>query len=231
MVGTLISMWNALQTLGGLVGGKKDFPKLKDEEGNWLPMHYSTHNRAPADDLTEVWIDGHTICDDATGVPVARWSYSKQELQQVKGFTIQGFPVYADVGPEDPVWSTIRPGVPAKYGTPGTQGSELADKGGAMAVKQPYPALKGEKLAAALGQYGPLELPVGETPETGDSPQMNNILPGLLTIGGIVALAMGATVPGAAALGAAVLMHKPTPQRSRGGTPPPGGITSGRREP
>jgi len=229
MVGVILTMWSILQEAAPFLRGKEDHPKLKNVDGP-LPLHYMQHARASADDLEKVWPDGHTICDDATGIPVARWSYEAQELQPVTGFTIQGLPVYETVPFNHPVWSTIRTGVPAHLGTPGSTGETMALHGPITYGYKKVPYVRGEKLVDLLGQYGPLEAgqpaPESNPPYRGPSAAMT--APALLGIASIAALAMGATTPGLIAAGAALLMSARTTQSRRD---PSGGqgVTPGER--
>ena len=209
----IMTAWAILQGIAPLLRGKNDYPALKNSAGEPLPLHYMQHARASADDLDSVWKDGHTICTDAEGLPVARWSYSGQELMSVVGFTIQGLPVYESVGLDHPVWSTVRQGVPSHLGTPGSQGNTEAHSGKTSLFGEgviPYrlhsvPYIRGEMLAAKLGYFGPLQ-GGEELPENDPSaPSQGFNFRSLLTVGGIVALASGKTVPGLIAIGAGVL--------------------------
>jgi hypothetical protein len=227
----IMTAWAVLQTIAPLLRGKDDYPALKNEAGEPLPLHYMQHARASADDLGSVWKDGHTICTDAEGIPVARWSYSGQELMPVVGFTIQGLPVYENVGLDHPVWSTVRSNVPAHLGTPGSQGSTEANSGKTSLFGEgliPYrlhtvPYVRGEKLAAKLGYFGPIQggeaLPPAES-GSGSSPSKGFNIGSLLTLGGIAALVAGATLPGMIAIGAGVVMNAQTPGSTSGRSTP-----------
>lgn len=194
-------------------GGKQDYPPLKDENGNLLPLHYMQHARADSADLTRIWKDGHTICADETGIPLARWSYSAQAIQPVTGYTIQGLPVYEAVSAEHPVWSTPR-GVPEYLGTPGSEGTkEISYPGGTVFQRKTIMYHRGERLIAYLGMYGPIEGGGMTAPEPEPRGAMAPgktaaALPGLLVAGGAVAAISGAVVPGLAAVGLGVLLGK-----------------------
>lgn len=209
-LGLIISGASLLQQL--FVHGKQDYPELKDQSGNPMPLHYMQHARADALDLTRIWKDGHTICDDETGIPIARWSYSAQAVQPVTGFTIQGLPVYEAVSPEHPVWSTPR-GVPEHLGTPGSEGTTHAKHGPLRLGMKPVKYRRGERLIAYIGMYGPIEGGGMTAPEPEPRGAMAPgksaaALPGLLVAGGAVAAISGAVVPGLAAVGLGVLLGK-----------------------
>ena len=180
---------------------------MKDEDGNWLPLHYMQHARAEAGNLESIYKDGHTVCHNESGVPVGRWSPSLKVLQPVTGFTIQGLPVYEDVPAIHPVWTTRR-AVPAHLGTPGSQGSKLAENGSHHFTPGPVPYLRGEKLAAALGFYGPLgdlrPTPPG-TGERGGSTASGGGFSGILLVGAAVLAAAGLWIPAALVAGVGVL--------------------------
>lgn len=206
-LGLIISGASLLQQLFQ-GGGKQDYPELRDQSGNPMPLHFMQHARADSADLTRIWKDGHTICDDETGIPIARWSYSAQAVQQVTGFTVQGLPVYEAVSPEHPVWSTPR-GVPAHLGTPGSEGTTRKGRLGTKTVKY----RRGEKLIAYIGMYGPIEgggMTAPEpTPRGAMAPgKTTAALPGLLVAGGAVAAISGAVVPGLAAAGLGLLLGR-----------------------
>jgi len=203
--------------------GRKDYPKLKDEEGNWLPLHYATHYRAVADDLSDIWRDNKTICDNATGLPVARWNKSKQKVQPVTGFTIQGLPVYADVDENDPVWHTTRP-VPPAFGTPGSSGEHTVHRGGSPVLFYPakMPYLRGRKIVDAVGYFGPLSAPLS-APPAGAPPVSGPGGPGFMLIGAATLAALGMWFP-ALLLGGVSLLSSSGglagASRGSGGTPP-----------
>jgi hypothetical protein len=150
---TLMKLGMFLFPLLGKIGSK-DYPDLKDEQGVWLTMHYSQHCRASAGDLTEIWLDGHTICDDTTGVPLARWSKGQQKVIPITGFTIQGMPVYEDVPSVHPVWTTKR-AASAALGSPGSSGEKTDFYHGVLKPPLKVMECKGEKVLAVVGQYGP----------------------------------------------------------------------------
>lgn len=206
MLELLGTIWGVLQGAAGFLKGREDYPKLQDENGP-LPVNYMQHARASADDLEKVWPDGHTICDDATGIPVARWSFSGQRLEPVTGFTIQGLPVYENVGIDHPVWSTVRSNVPAHLGTPGSEGQKPANKGGFPGYGG-FPMItycRGEKLAAKLGYFGPLN--AGEELPENDPTAPGGGTPGawLLVLLSVGSFAAGVPVLGYAASAAALL--------------------------
>lgn len=185
-----------LPLLGGLSQGQKDRPDLKDENGDWLPLHYMQHARAEADDLESVYKDGHTICDNSTGVPVGRWSPSLKAVQPIKGFTIQGLPVYEEVPSIHPVWTTRRD-VPPHLGSPGSEGAKIAENGSNHYTEKPINYRRGEVLAAFLGSYGPLSAPRSVPPSTGSAgASMGLGLPvGLLLAGAAMLAASGNWLP------------------------------------
>lgn len=208
MLGTILE---AIGFLGSVFGsqGQKDKPDLKDEDGNWLPLHYMQHARAEAGDLESIYKDGHTVCHNDSGVPVGRWSPSLQVFQPVTGFTIQGLPVYEDVPSIHPVWTTRR-AVPAHLGTPGSDSQIPRAKNGGSHhyTSGPVRVLRGEKLAAALGSYGPLgdlkATPPG-TGERGGSTASGGGSSGVLLIGAAVLAAAGMWIPAALVAGVGVL--------------------------
>ena len=188
--------WNLL---GGILTaqGLKDRPPLKDSEGNWLPLHYMQHCRAEAGDLDSVYKDGHTVCDNTTGVPIARWSPGSGVMQPVVGFTVQGLPVYEDVPSIHPVWTTRR-NVPSHLGTPGSEGSKRAENGYKHLTDNNVKYRRGDILAGYLGVYGPLTdlLDVPPAPYRGESVSFGSgAAGGILLIGAAALAAAGLWVP------------------------------------
>lgn len=229
---SLAAIWSVLSEAAPFLKGKDDYPKLKNGAGQWLDLHYMQHCRASADDLSKVWKDGHTICDNATGVPVARWSFSKQEIEYVTGFTVQGLPVYEAVDAAHPVWTTVR-AVPSHLGSPGSEGQTIAYRGSIhYRVPQPVPYRRGQKLADYMGSFGPLNegTPV-EDPggDPGEQEESSINISMILGLGAVMAAVSGAWVPAIMAGAGAVLLGGSTGSR-RGGdwTPSPG---SWQREP
>lgn len=197
--------------LGGLLGsqGQKDKPDLKDpDSGEWLPLHYMQHCRAEAEDLESVYKDGHTICHNLTGVPVGRWSPGLKRIQPVVGFTKQGLPVYEEVPVLHPVWTTFR-ACPSHLGSPGSEGQTVGYRGHNI-MSDMVPELvqyrRGEKLAAFLGNYGPLTAPRTVPPSTGSGAGGAVGLPGgMLLLGAGVMAAAGLWVPAGITAGLALL--------------------------
>lgn len=227
-----IQIYGIVQQLAGFLdflGGGEKWPKLKDEDGNWLPLYYggqmNPHYRATADDLSKIWEDRHVICDRQTGVPVARWNQGKQKVQPVVGFTVQGLPVYSElVRPrQDPVWTTKRD-VPPEAGSPGEERIGFGWKGGTPLLPvQPVQVRRGEKLVQFMGYYGPFEDPIPAPffpppPQRsqGGPPGQNPTLSGLLTLGGAVAALSGLWLPAGAMFLLSALGSSPGPS-SRGG--------------
>jgi hypothetical protein len=205
-------------SLFGLLGkiGSEDYPKLKDKEGKWMPLHYSSG------DLEEIWLDGHTICDDVTGVPVARYSKGQKKIIPVTGFSIQGMPVYEDVPQAHPVWTTKR-AASAALGSPGSSGEVVPVLQGG-----PYKKVrdcKGEKVLQVLGQYGPLSdgIPAPVPPlSPGQSGGAQSSLIGIGLLGAVGLAVSGAWIP-AAALGVLSLLSGvgsgvASPSRGSGGS-------------
>lgn len=219
---------NLLPLLGRLFGsqGQKDKPDLKDEEGNWLPLHYMQHARAEAGDLDSVYKDGHTICHNDTGVPVGRWSPSLKEIQPVTGFTIQGLPVYEAVPVQHPVWTTKRE-VPSHLGTPGSEGMTSAFNGGNFhPVPNPVQYRRGERLAAYLGNYGPLDAPRSVPPSTGSGEPLAGSLgiAGVMLAGAAILAASGHLLAAGIVAAAGVRGLKAS---LKGGGSSGGGVASG----
>jgi len=216
MLATLTTMWGYLSTAAPFLKGKADYPKLQNENGP-LPLHYMQHCRATPGNLGQVWKDGHTICDDQTGIPVARWSYAKQEIENVVGFTVQGLPVYENVPPEHAVWSTPRP-VPEHLGSPGSAGITMAYW--SPLLTKPVQYRRGDKLASYLGMYGPIGVGM-EAPESGSGPGTGAKMGAgsILVLGGIAAIVAGATIPGVAALGMGLVMSRSPASGGRGWGP------------
>lgn len=220
--------WNLL---GGILTaqGLKDRPPLKDSEGNWLPLHYMQHCRAEAGDLDSVYKDGHTICSNDTGVPVARWSPGGGVVQPVTGFTVQGLPVYEDVPALHPVWTTRR-NVPSHLGTPGSQGSKRAENGYNHLTDSNVPYRRGDILAAYLGVYGPLDdlLGVPPAPYRGDPVSTGGgAAGGLMLVGAAALAAAGLWIPAGIVGGLGLLSSL---MGSAGGSTG-GGVSSGRGKP
>lgn len=210
----LSAIWGVLQGASGFLRGKDDYPKLEGPDGP-LPLHYMQHARASADDLEKVWKDGHTICDDETGIPIARWSFSGQVLQPVMGFTIQGLPVYEDVPLEHPVWTTIRPGVPPHLGTPGSEGVTNAKWGPVTVGMKTVPYVRGEKLVDKLGMYGPLEQGQAAPDADPSAPGSPKSAAGLLALVSIGSFVAGVPALGIATGAAAIIAAQGPPRGQR----------------
>lgn len=221
--------WNLL---GGILTaqGLKDRPPLKDSEGNWLPLHYMQHARAEAGDLDSVYKDGHTVCLNDSGIPVARWSPGGGVMQPVTGFTVQGLPCYEDVPALHPVWTTRR-AVPSHLGTPGSEGSKRAENGYNHLTDSNVKYRRGEVLASFLGVYGPLEDPatVPPAPYRGEpvSSGGGGATSGIMLIGAAALAAAGLWLP-AGVVGALGLLSG---LRGSGSGSTGGGVSSGRGKP
>ena len=217
-----LTLYGIIQQLAGFIPDTPSYPKLKDEEGNFLPLYYGTHYRATADDLDEIWRDDHVICDLQTGIPVARWNQGKQEVQPVVGFTVQGLPVYSSVvrPRQHPVWSTKRE-VPPEFGSPGSVAVAPAQQGGLIPHWiQSAQIRRGEELVKAMGYYGPFEDPIA-APFFPPQPQRSSsgasgLFPALLGLGGAAAAVAGLWWPAGALFLLSALGSSPGPS-SRGG--------------